>query len=502
MIKDGEQNSPPFLSSNKKHIGYNLSSSRIGMIELYPKRVQKGASTMKKYLSVISTVLVIASVITGCAGQPNTPKSGAVSDIGVLDDLSAAEGITKNIPKDIPDDSFSKEDYQKLLALQFDDYRHMKISEFQSKVWRMTDTPEYMALLERFFESETLYRQKDSDETAWFLFYILEPLTAEKWQTRTYSGAAISDFHFPEENATLEYTYTLTILNPDKVMVKDYNDIRLGVQDMMWGILKNRSKEELQNEALMLSEVKAYIDESLPYMQTPEVSVSIEYKYFPISAENDSSKSIFYVDTEQRRYPIGTQEDYASLLALKVPNYPDMSLEDFNKSLLDWANENPESMDRISEDVAWEDFQVALTDDELSFVKRTVFLSGMENGKAIQSKYAGETISPYYEDILPDKLAGDGRAAWCSLCYRFSYDISDPKTVTVGERDRRIEGMINAVRTFWNGTDIKTLLKMSERDVVRELERIAAEVSTEHIAITVDKRRVHFEGMDERPYVN
>ena len=144
----------------------------------------------------------------------------------------------------------------------------------------------------------------------------------------------------------------------------------------------------------------------------------------------------------------------------------------------------------------------SLTDDELSFVKRTVFLSGMENGKAIQSKYAGETISPYYEDILPDKLAGDGRAAWCSLCYRFSYDISDPKTVTVGERDRRIEGMINAVRTFWNGTDIKTLLKMSERDVVRELERIAAEVSTEHIAITVDKRRVHFEGMDERPYVN
>lgn len=97
---------------------------------------------MKKYLSVISTVLVIASVITGCAGQPNTPKSGVVSDIGVLDDLSAAEGITKNIPKDIPDDSFSKEDYQKLLALQFDDYRHMKISEFQSKVWRMTDTPE------------------------------------------------------------------------------------------------------------------------------------------------------------------------------------------------------------------------------------------------------------------------------------------------------------------------------------------------------------------------
>ncbi len=455
---------------------------------------------MKKYLSIISAVLAAASLMIGCAGQPSTLKNGMVSDVADIGNLSETKDVAEGISKDIPDDSFSKEDYQKLLALQFDDYRHMKISEFQSKVWRMTDTPEYMALLERFFKSETLCQQKDSDETAWFLFYILEPLTAEKWQTRTYSGAAISDFHFPEENATLEYTYTLTISDPDKVMVKDYNDIRLGVQDMMWGILKNRSKEELQNEALMLSEVKAYVDEALPYMQTPEVSVAIEYKYFPISAENDNSKSSFYVDTEQRRYPRGTQEDYTSLLALKTPDYPDMPLEDFNKSLLDWANENPESMDRISEDVSWEDFQVALTDDELSFVKLTVFLSGMENGKAIQSRYAGETISPYYEDVLPDKLSGNGRAAWCSLYYRFYYDIPDAKAVTVGERDRRIEGMINAVRTYWNGTDIETLLKMSESDVMQELERIAAECSTEHIAITADKRRVHFEGMDERQY--
>ncbi len=199
---------------------------------------------------------------------------------------------------------------------------------------------------------------------------------------------------------------------------------------------------------------------------------------------------------------MGTQEDYASLLALKTPDYPDMPLEDFNKSLLDWTNENPERMDRISEDVAWEDFQVALTDDELSFVERTVFLSGMENGKAIQSRYAGETISPYYEDVLPDKLSGNGKAAWCSLCYRFSYDIPDAKAVTVGERDRSIERMINAVREFWQGTDIETLLKMSERDVMQELERIAAECSTEHIAITIDKRRVHFEVMDERRYAD
>lgn len=46
-------------------------------------------------------------------------------------------------------------------------------------------------------------------------------------------------------------------------------------------------------------------------------------------------------------------------------------------------NENYERMERISEDTGWNNFHVTLTDEELSFVKLTVFLSGMENGKTI-----------------------------------------------------------------------------------------------------------------------
>ncbi len=217
---------------------------------------------------------------------------------------------------------------------------------------------------------------------------MLEPLTAEKWQTRTYSGAATSDFPAWEDNARLEYNYTLTILAADKVMVKDYNDMRLGVNDMMQDILRNRTKEELQNETLMLSELKTYVGEMLPYMQTPEVSVAIEYAYFPLSAENDNHASEYFDgNVEQRRYPNGTEEDYRTLFALKTSGYENFPLVDFNDTLLEWTNENPERMGRISEDTGWNDFQVTLTDEELSFVKLTVFLSGMENGKAIQSSY-------------------------------------------------------------------------------------------------------------------
>ncbi|MDO5346845.1 MAG: hypothetical protein Q4E91_14055 [Lachnospiraceae bacterium] len=451
---------------------------------------------MKKYLSIIFAVLVFVSVLIGCTGQSSGSEQNMVSNTNASASISG--------PENMPDASFSKEDYQKLLALQFDDYRHMTVSEFQNKVWETTDTPEYTELLERFFKSETLYQMKDSDETASFLFYVLEPLTAEKWQIRTYNGAAASDFPAWEDNATLEYTYTLTILAADRVMVKDYNDMRLGVKDMMQDILKNRTKEELQNETLMLTELKTYVDELLPYLRTPEVSVSIEYAYFPLTAADGEPQGTgFDSGTEQRRYQNGTEEDYRTLFTLKTPNYEELPLSDFNSALLEWTNENPERMDRISEDTGWNDFQVSLTDGELSFVKLTVFLSGMENGKAIQSSYNGEPISPYYEEELPQKTASEnGAAAWCSLYYQFSYGISDAETVTVGERDRQIGGMINAVYSFWNNTDIENILKMSERDIVQELEKIAAKYSTEHITITTEEEQVHFEHMDEREYVN
>lgn len=452
---------------------------------------------MKKYLSFVLAVWLIMSVPAGCAGWSNTSEQSVVSDTNTLASMLES--------KDMPDVSFRKEDYEKLLALQFDDYQHMTVSEFQNKVWEMTDTPEYMELLEKFFASKTLYQMKDSDKTAWFLFYILEPLTAENWQTRTYSGSAESKLHAPEENARLEYTYTLTVLAPDKVMVKDYNDMRLSVKDALDDILRNRTKEELQNETLMLTEIKTYVDAILPDLQTPEVSIAIEYAYFSLPAENDKPANKDQADNvEQRKYPNGTEEDYRSLLALRTPDYQNMSIAAFNDSLLEWANEDTERSERIDEDTKRNDFPISLVDEELSFVKLTVYLSGMENGKIIQSIYTGaEPYRPYYGEYLSEKtVTGSSDAARCSLYYQFSYSISDVETVTIGERDRQIESMINAVQTFWSDTDVERILKMSEKDILAELEKDAAAYSTDHVVITIDLEYTHFECMDERQYMN
>lgn len=269
----------------------------------------------------------------------------------------------------------------------------------------------------------------------------------------------------------------------------------------MQDILKGKTKEELRNKAAMQTHIQSYVDDMLRYMQTPEVSVEIEFSYFPLSApEEQHTESKTTNEKETRMYSNGTDEDYHSLLALKTSDYNNMTVADFNRTLLDWANENHEKMERIDEDVKFNDFQVDLTDEELSFLKTTVFLSGMENGKTVQSLYTKTPPNnPYWGEYLPQKTAAEnGTAAWCSLYYQFSYSVSDTETVTVGERDRQVEGMINAVRKFWSDSDIENMLKMSESNIAGELEKIAKAHSTDNITITTDEEQVHFECMDER----
>lgn len=376
----------------------------------------------------------------------------------------------------------------------------MKVSEFQNKVWRMTDTAEYRDLLERLFQDEALYRLKDSDETAWFLFYILEPLTAEKWQTRDYSGAAESDLPAPAENAMLEYTYTLTIMDAEKVMVKDYNDMRLGVISMMQDVLKNKTKEELGNKAFMLADIQAYLDDALQYMQTPELQVDIEYAYFPISAENENFTGEYVPDnTEQRRHPNGTEEDYRSLLTLKTEDYADMSIADFNAKLIAWADEDFDRNERVDEDTLWNDLQVSLSEKERDFVRLTVLLSGRENGELMRSIYTGAPAAdPVYQESLPQKT-NKSNEKWCDFGYEFSYHIMNKEILTVGERDRSIGGMIEAVEKFWSDATLDDLLSMTRSDIITRLNFIAAEYSTDGIEITVSSEKVLFEHTEERP---
>lgn len=444
---------------------------------------------MKKIFSIILATLLVATTLTGCTGQNNLPGQNGISN-----DSSHIS---------MPDAGFSDEDYQKLLALQFDGYEDMTISDFQNRVWELTDTTEYRDLLERFSKSETLYELKDTDETATFLFYVLEPLTSEKWETKDYSGYTTTDFPYPADNATLEYDFTLTIMDADALTIRKYNTTRLNVISGLKDVLNGKTEEELQNETSMLINIQTATDSLIHKLQSDKIGISIEYAYFPLSLQNDSNGNKYIENaTEQRKFSNGTEEDYRSLLALKTPDYQNMALADFNMALLAWANEDYDRMERIGEDMAWNDFQVNLTAEELSFVKLTVLLSGMENGKYVQSNYTGqEEENPVYDEYLPQRtIEENGNAAWCSLYYQFSYNISATQNVTVGERDSCIDEMISAVHKFWNDTDIEIMLQMDEGNIVTELQKIAKTHSTDDITISTGEEQIHFERMDERQY--
>ena len=179
-------------------------------------------------------------------------------------------------------------------------------------------------------------------------------------------------------------------------------------------------------------------------------------------------------------------------------------VEDFKSGDLSkpWANEDFGRMERIDADMLCNDFQVSFSEEELAFIRLTVFLSGTENGEFVQSNYTGDPmVAPAYQESLPQKVDKSNEKApmWCDFGYRFSYHIANQETLTVGERDRCIGGMITAVEKFWNDTTLDDLLTMTKDDVISCLNSLAAEYSTDDIVITISAEHVHFDHTEERP---
>ena len=335
-----------------------------------------------------------------------------------------------------------------------------------------------------------------------FCFTQLEPLTAEKWQTRDFGGGIATDYPGASDNAMLEFVFSLTIQNADTLTVGEYNAARLGVASGLQNILQGKTKEQLQNDSFMQEAIHAEIEKLNEQWNTDKLQISVDYSYIPLSEPDTGRGGQETIEEEQERreYPNGTEEDYRSLLDLKTADYQSRSVADFNMDLLEWANESYERMERINVDTAQQDFSVNLDSDELSFVALTTWLSGVENGKYVQSINTGrKEEDPIHNQYLPSKTAEEnGYGAWCDLFYQFSYHISDKKTLTVGERDYCIGNMMSEIQDFWNKTDIEEMLSMTKDDIVSKLKEIAAEYSNDNITITIYEDSVSFEKMDER----
>ncbi|MDO4321168.1 MAG: M56 family metallopeptidase [Lachnospiraceae bacterium] len=402
-------------------------------------------------------------------------------------------------PEQIPDTEFSDGEYQKLLALKYDGYERMSVSEYQERVWKDTDTRAYNELLERFSQDDTIYNLRDVNDISGFLNNTLLPLTGEKWQAHEFSGCAVTDYPYPCDQASLEYTFTLTILDADKLTVGEYMDACDGMRRGLSNILEGRSAEELQDETEIMTRYILQQENILEKQYAAEgLKITVDgWSYTPL-VNIPEEDAVAAEEWEYRESHYGTDEDYRSLLSLKTEDYQNMRLSDFNAGLLEWANADYDRMERINTDMAWEDRKVNLSEEEQLFVALTVYASGMENAKAVQSEYTGEPEEdPVFGEYTLDKSEEAGRgSAWCNMYYRFSYHIPDKSRIKVGERDRCISGMLSSIQTFWEKTSLDELLKMEKSDILAMLQSFAEDYSNDLISVSIDALQV--EKMDER----
>lgn len=199
-------------------------------------------------------------------------------------------------------------------------------------------------------------------------------------------------------------------------------------------------------------------------------------------------------------YQSAADAEYWSLLALKTPGYEKLSVAEFDSVLLDWANENHESLERILTDSGLDDYRADLSEEEKNFIALTVMLSNEENCRMVESLNTGQTEKICcYGNFHEDK---EIEGAWCSLWYQLNYRIPDKERLTVEERDLCIGNIQKEIQKLWAETDIEQLMLMSEEDIVKELNDIAASYSNERITVTITGNDIQFEKKDERAYLN
>lgn len=405
----------------------------------------------------------------------------------------------------IPNTAFTKDEYKKLLALRFDGYKDMRVQEFQQKVWKATDTEGYQNLLERFYQNDQLNEMKDTNDIAAFLFYELTPLTAESWKSRYFGNGGMTGYE-NANNAQFEYTSTLSILDAKRLKVGEYTKARKAVMDGLLTFFQSQPEKKLQDESGMKKAIDAEIGRLTKKWSSNALTVSVEYSFIPLELieSKESQKESKDNLTEKREYPNATREDYRSLMKLKTADYQKRKLTDFNADLLEWGNEDYDRGERIGIDTAWNDFAVALTPEELSFVTLTVNYSGSENAAMIKSSRTGESQKDIvFSSSLPVKTLEQDKAVmvFCSLYYQGSYHILDG-SITVGERDRCVGGVISGIQKFWNKTGIEELLIMNEGDILAKLQNITAQYSNKQIAVSIIPSQVSFEKLDERRIKN
>lgn len=395
--------------------------------------------------------------------------------------------------------------YLKSLQEELKDYGNMTVDEFREKVWKLTDNEESKKLLESLEQDEVFYGMRSIYEPSKFLFRVLLPLSGEKLAQHNYNDSAAVSLNGGK--AVIEYSLAIGITDEEKVVTGDYLESVKGMTEGLQEFLEKQDQSVLYDIDTMEAAINAQIERLSSLWGREGLEITSEFVYRVLQEEaaeeqnggNEPETKAGAEREEEERGEPGTREDYQGLLALMTEGYQDKTVAEFNRELLDWANESYDRMERINADLSFHDIRAALTKEEENFVKTTASDSGTENAMMIRSSYTGQpeedpgwTVDYRWED---DQSGG---YAWIALYGQFTYHLADKESLTVGERDERLAALREEVEKFWTDTDKEEMLVMKEADVKSWLKGVVQKYSDEDISFSLVEKQLRFESNDER----
>lgn len=339
--------------------------------------------------------------------------------------------------------------YGKLWDLRPDGYRDMTISEFRDAVFQKMNEDEmtYLALYDLY--DEGIHQMRYTDDGASFLYNTLFALTAEKWETARFPNhVVIPGTDIPP----VEYEITSQVLDPEAVTVGEFEAATVGIMDDVEALVLANQQDGIVDEEAVGKGIKALAEaHSTNALEVSFLKVFIVPADIHIATQIDEAIHTEDDPNESIELDISpaTQADYDLVLALKTPDYEQMTVQAFKERVQDAFRDEKtpisEAYQRILSDVARGSYPETLSSDDLNFLQIFLESTIRDYVSEYKTQRTGEAGYPYYQGYYFGRL---GMASSASIQYDFEYEFLKPAEMTTGERDARLMQVIGGMEDY------------------------------------------------------
>jgi beta-lactamase regulating signal transducer with metallopeptidase domain len=439
----------------------------------------------KKVGIIIFCILGACVLMTGANFTENTIDN---------QDKSTSAGNGKDSTMSETQDSDYMSKYESLLNLMYKGYNDMSISEYRNKVRNSIGEYEqvYQKQLEQLIQDTKINSICDQDSNADFLVNILMPILTDKWAEREYSKSIQSN------NAIVEYGYSYTILNTEKLkvgeLINTINQLDSSIQSSLDVSSPEANSEKVIQSNLELEARKVAKEYSNKNIEIKNTFLS--YRKTGNDQLSEVNNSIDGYNSEEYTTQ-ATEQDYDMLLSLMVDGYKNMSLTDYEKEVSTFLNDEMHSAayERIEQDLFLGNESKDLSMTERTFFNTTLSATISELDASYQQQFTDEEMLPSLKGLAQRRENADEEGVGETVVfevtadYQLTYRITDGKKVTVDERDRAITSIMSGIQQYLDNKSINELAG-GKASLQKEINRLTKKNSNEWISFEV-KNLIH-----------